>query len=66
MAGEAIPLRVTRHAALQVLPRRLTVVEQEELLGVVISGAPQAAGRDQAGVQVAVGAELPLVVAIAA
>jgi hypothetical protein len=57
---------MARHAALQILPRRLTVIEQEELLGIMIPGAAQPAGRDQAGVQVAVGAELSLVVAITA
>ena len=66
VAGQAVALGVAGDAALQILACRLTVIEQEGLLGVVIAAVSKLAGRDEAGVQVAVGAELPLVVAVAA
>jgi hypothetical protein len=64
MAGQAVSLGMAGDTALQVLAGCLTVVEEEGLLGVMIAGAPQSARRDQAGIQVAVGTELPLVVAV--
>ena len=66
VAGQAVALGMAGDAALQILACRLTVIEQEGLLGVVIAAVSKLAGRDEAGVHVAVGAELPLVVAVAA
>jgi len=66
VAGQAVALGMAGDAALQILACRLTVIEQEGLLGVVIAPVSKPGGRDEAGVQVAVGAELPLVVAVAA
>ena len=40
VAGQTVPLGVAGHAALEILARRLTVVEKEVLLGVMIPGAP--------------------------
>jgi len=65
VAGEAIPLRMATDAALQILPRGLAMPEQEVLLGVMIAGVQRALGTEP-GLDVAVGAELSGIVAVAA
>src|SRR5262245_9758849 len=57
---------MTGNAGLQTLARRLSMVEQEEFLGVVVAGSPQFSRAHHASLYVAVGAEFPLVVAITA
>ena len=37
MAGETISLRMAGDAALQILPRRLAMIQQEILLGIVVA-----------------------------
>jgi hypothetical protein len=65
VAGETVPLGVARHAALEVLSRRLTVAQEERALGVVVSRAERSFGGEPRA-HVTVGAELAGIVAIAA
>ena len=64
VTGEAVSLGMTRHTALQVLPSGLAVPQGEGAFGVVKPGVQRASTRE-AGLDVAVGAELTGVVAIA-
>jgi len=65
VAAEAVALGMTGDAALQILPRRLAVPQEKELLGVVITRVQLASGA-QTCLHVAVGAELAGVMTIAA
>src|SRR6185436_13765015 len=65
MAAHAIPLGMTRHATLQVLPRGGAVAHQEKLLRVVIAG-PQRRLGGEAGCDMARRAEHLRVVAVGA
>ena len=66
VAGQTVPLGVTRNAALQILAGRLTMVQKKFRLGIVVSGTPQAVPRAETGVEMTVGAELRLVVTVGA
>jgi hypothetical protein len=66
VASEAVSLRMTGDAALQILAGSLPVVQEESLLGVMKAGATEAAGRNQPRGDMAVRAELGLIVALAA
>lgn len=66
MAGEAVSLRMARDAAFQVLACGLSVIEEKSLLCIMKAAAPKQAGRDQSGADMAIGAELGLVVAVVA
>ena len=65
VTAEAIALRMAGDAALEVLPRGLAVVQQEELLGIMVTGIQWSLG-GQARVDMTLGAELTGVVAVAA
>jgi len=66
VAGEAVSLRVTGDAALQILAGSLPVVQEKPLLGIMKADAAEATGRNQPRADMAVGAELGLIVALAA
>ncbi|MDQ3207366.1 MAG: hypothetical protein M3Q37_02060 [Gemmatimonadota bacterium] len=65
MAAEAVALRVAGDTALEILPRRLAVAQDEPLLGIVESRI-EPPSRGEPGAHVTVGAKLPGVVAITA
>jgi hypothetical protein len=64
MAGETISLGMAGNTALQVLPSGLPVIQEEGLLRIMKPDAPKPTGRDQSRADMAVGAELGLVVAL--
>jgi len=45
MAGETIPLGMARDAALQVLPRRLAMIQREKLLRIVVAAVQRSLRR---------------------
>lgn len=63
MAGKTVTFRMARHAALKILPGRLSVASQEEPLGVVVAGI-QRTSSGQSGLCVTGGAELARIVAV--
>lgn len=66
MAGEAVALGMAGHTAFQVLACGLSVIQEKGLLRIMKAAAPKQAGRDQSRADMAVGAELSLVVAVVA
>ncbi len=66
VAGEAVPLGMTSHTALQVLAGGLSVVQDEGLLRIMKTAAPKPTGGNQSRADMAVGAELGLAVTLAA
>src|SRR5918995_2335813 len=65
MAGQTVALGMTCDAALQILPCRLAMAQQKGTPRIVIT-CVQLSSSAQPGVYVAVGAELRVVVAVAA
>lgn len=65
VAAEVVALRVAGDTALEILPRRLAVAQDEPLLGIVESRI-EPPSRGEPGAHVTVGAKLPGVVAITA
>ena len=65
MTGEAVALGMAGHAALQVLPRRLAMTQQEGLLGIMVAGV-QLTSSTKARLHMTVSAELAGVVTVAA
>ena len=66
VTGQTVALGMAGDAALEALAGGLSVIENEALLRIMKADTPETAGRNQARVDVAVGAELALVVALAA
>jgi hypothetical protein len=65
VAGETVSFRMTRNAALQVLPGRLAMPQEERTPGIMIPGV-QLSSCAQPRIHVAVSTELRVVVAVAA
>ena len=65
MAGQAVAFSMAGDAALQILPCRLSVTQEERPFGIVIPGI-QLPPSAEAALYVAIGAELAWVMAIAA
>ena len=65
VAGQTIPLGMAGHAAFQILPRGLAMVQGEVLLRIVIA-AVQRALSAETGVHMALGAELAGIMTVAA
>jgi hypothetical protein len=66
VAGQAVSLGMTGYTALQILAGRLSVIEDERLLGIMKADAPKSTGGNQSRADMAVGAELGLAVALVA
>jgi hypothetical protein len=64
VAGKAVSLGMTGYTALQILAGRLSVIEDEGLLGIMKADAPKSTGGDQSRADMAIGAELGLAVAL--
>jgi hypothetical protein len=66
VTGETVPLGMAGHAALEILARRLAVVQQEGLLRIMKAGASKRTTRNDSRAEVTVGTELGLAVALVA